>query len=117
VKTRIGSGGCLQDIANFMHLDLMPNNRMRVDDVAGTEFGEFPRGAPFIVQVTFVIGPAPTAHIVLSGAGAMGTADRAITAPASIFMARQFGSARLSVAFPHLGTLQATTIAVTRRTD
>ncbi len=106
----------LGSIANFLHLDLMPNNKVRIDDLAATEFGVFPRDKPFIVQVTLDIGATPTAHVVLSGDGASGTADHAILPP-NIPLSRQFGAVRLAMAFPHLGTLQATNIAVTRRSD
>lgn len=106
----------LSSITNFLHLDLMPNNTVRIDDFSGTEFGTFPRDKPFIVQVTLDIDTTPTAHIVLSGDGASGTADHTILPP-NVPMARQFGAVRLAMAFPHLGTLQATNIAVTRRTD
>ena len=106
----------LGSIANFLHLDLMPNNKVRIDDLAATEFGVFPRDKPFIVQVTLDIGATPTARIVLSGDGASGTADHAILPP-NIPLSRQFGAVRLAMAFPHLGTLQATNIAVTRRSD
>jgi hypothetical protein len=106
----------LGSIANFLHLDLMPNNKVRIDDLAATEFGVFPRDKPFIVQVTLDIGATPTAHVVLSGDGASGTADHAILPP-NIPLSRQFGAVRLAMAFPHLGNLQATNIAVTRRSD
>jgi len=106
----------LPSIANFLHLDLLPNNKVRIDDLAATEFGKFPRDKPFIVQVTLDIGATPTANIVLSGAGAEGTADHAILPP-NIGMSHQFGAVRLAMQFPHLGSLQATNIAVTHRTD
>jgi hypothetical protein len=32
-------------------------------------------------------------------------------------MSHQFGAVRLAMQFPHLGSLQATNIAVTRRSD
>jgi len=106
----------LNSIANFLHLDLMPNNKVRIDDLAATEFGKFPRDKPFIVQVTLDIGATPTAHIVLSGDGAEGTRDHTILPP-NIGMSHQFGAVRLAMQFPHLGALQATNIVVTRRTD
>ena len=106
----------LPTIANFLHLDLMPNNKVRIDDLAATEFGKFPRDKPFIVQVTLDIGATPTAHIVLSGDGAYGTADHAILPP-NLPMSRQFGAVRLAMQFPHLGTLLATNIVVSRASD
>jgi len=106
----------LPSIANFLHLDLLPNNKVRIDDLAATEFGKFPRDKPFIVEVTLDIGATPTAHIALSGDGADGAADHAILPP-NIGLSHQFGAVRLAMQFPHLGSLQATNIAVTHRTD
>lgn len=105
-----------ESIESFLHLDLMPNNQVRIDDQAGTEFGMFPRDKPFIVQVKLDIGATSTAHILLSGDGADGTADFAIPPP-SVPGARQFGSVRLRMAAQHVGTLKATNIAVSRRSD
>src|SRR5205823_14598313 len=60
----------------FLHLDFMPDNRVRIDDDPGTLFGTFPHDQVFIVQVTLKIdASAATAHTVLSGAGASGQAD------------------------------------------
>ena len=106
----------LGSIESFLHLDLMPDNTVRIDDLPATQFGTFPRDKPFIVQVTLDIRTAPTAHIVLSGDGASGTADHAILPP-FIPMSRQFGAVRLAMAHPHLGTLLATNIVVSRRSD
>lgn len=57
----------LNSIANFLHLDLMPNNKVRIDDDTDTEFGTFPRGKPFIVQVTLDIDESPSAHRTVRG--------------------------------------------------
>lgn len=106
----------LNSITNFLHLDFMPNNRVRIDDLAATEFGTFPRNKPFIVQVTLRIGATSTAHVVLSGDGASGTKDHTILPP-NIPLSHQFGAVRLGMQFPHIGKMLATNIAVTRRTD
>ena len=104
----------------FLHLDLTPTNQVRIDDVAGTEFGSFPRGQPFIVQVTLKINAsasAPTtAHIALGGAGASGTRDYTIISPLQ-GTSRQFGAIRLWQGFPHTGAFDATNIVVTRALD
>lgn len=100
----------------FLHLDFMPNNQVRIDDNAALTFGGFPRDKPFIVQVTLNTGPTPTAHIVLSGEGASGTADRTVPPP-FIPLARQFGAVRIWMGFPHLGEFKAANVAVTRRRD
>jgi hypothetical protein len=106
----------LSGITNFLHLDLLPTNQVRIDDLSSTDFGSFTRDKPFIVQVTLDIGPTPTAHIVLAGDGASGTKDHAILPP-FIPMSHQFGAVRLAMQFPNTGTLQATNISVTRRND
>lgn len=98
----------------FLHLDLMPDNTVRIDDDNATKFGTFPRDQPFIVQVTLDIAvSSANAHIVLSGAGASGTADRVIT-PALLNLAQQFGAVRLWMGFPHTGRFEATNIVVRR---
>ena len=79
----------------FLHLDLMPTNTVRIDDgFNGQEFGTFPRGQPFVLRVTLNSkAPVSTAHIVLSS-GAFGTRDCNIL---SAFqpLSRQFGAIRL----------------------
>jgi hypothetical protein len=101
----------------FLHLDLMQDNQVRIDENDGAKFGSFPRGQPFIVQVTLNIkSPQSTAHIVLSGAGASGQRDYTILSPFQGF-SHQFGAVRVWQGFPHRGAFDATTIAVTRRTD
>ena len=78
----------------FLHLDF-PGDRVRIDDDASTIFGHFPRDQVFIVQVTLTINESPSAHIVLSGAGASGEADRNVS-PELRSMAQQFGAVRIS---------------------
>lgn len=110
-------GQPVSSVASFLHLDLMPDNTVRIDDVEGTKFGTFPRDQPFIVQVTLDIKPSSSsAHVVLSGAGASGTADRTVLPPFQ-GMALQFGAIRLWMGFPHLGKFDATNIVVTRKDD
>ncbi len=110
-------GQPVSSVASFLHLDLMPDNTVRIDDVEGTKFGTFPRDQPFIVQVTLNINPSSsTAHVVLSGAGASGTADRTVPPPFQ-GMALQFGAVRLWMGFPHLGKFDATNIVVKLKED
>ena len=100
----------------FLHLDFMPDNRVRIDDDPATLFGTFPSDQTFIVQVTLNINAsAATAHIVLSGAGASGQTDHTISA-GFLPVARQFGAIRLMMGFPSTGRFDATTIVVTRQT-
>lgn len=101
----------------FLHLDFTQDNQVRIDDNEGTKFGSFPRGQPFIVQVTLNINAsASTAHIVLSGAGASGERDYTVLSPLQSF-SRQFGAVRVWQGFPNTGAFDATNIVVTRKTD
>ncbi len=101
----------------FLHLDFMPDNRVRIDDDPGTLFGTFPSDQVFIVQVTLKIdASAATAHTILSGAGASGQADYTVIS-ALHPVARQFGAIRLMMGFPSTGRFDATTIVVTRNTQ
>lgn len=110
-------GQPVTNLNGFLHLDLTEDNKVRIDDQDASKFGTFPRGQPFIVQVTLDIAPSgASAHIVLSGAGASGTADRAIPG-ALLNLARQFGAVRLWMGFPHTGTFDATNIVVRRAAD
>lgn len=103
--------------ASFLHLDFMSDNTVRVDDGQnGANFGTFPRDKPFGLQVTFDIGAASTAHVVLFGDGASGTTDRMVLAPFRQ-TARQFNAASVWIGFPNAGTFDATNIVVTKRKD
>jgi hypothetical protein len=64
--------------------------------------------------VTLDTTATPNVHVVLSGAGASGTADYTIQ-PSLQGYARQFGAIRLWIGFPHIGEFYATTMVVTRR--
>ena len=98
----------------FMHIDFMPDGKIRIDDDPSTIFGSYTKDQPFLVQVTFVINATSAkAHIVLAGAGASGVADRTIPA-AFLFQARQFGAVRLWVGFPNSGKFYGTSIFVTK---
>lgn len=103
-------------LTSFLHIDFMKENDVRIDDNENMRFGSFTRAKPFIVQVTLTIGPTSTAHIVLSGDGASGTADATVAAPFRP-MARQFGAVRAWMGFPWTGSFQVTTMAITRRTN
>lgn len=98
----------------FLHLDFLQSNRVRIDDNENTIFGTFPRDQVFVVQVTLHLTPAPTAHIVLSGAGASGEADYTLFAP-FVPKAQQFGAVRLWMGFPWSGRFDATQIVVTHQ--
>ena len=101
-------------LTNFLHVDFMPDNTVRLDDDASTSFGSFQRGQPFILQVKLDISASSqVAHVSLAGATASGSADRTIV-PAFRPLAHQFGAVRLFMGFPHVGSFQATNIVVTK---
>jgi hypothetical protein len=105
------------DLLAFLHLDFMPDNKVRIDDNEATKFGTFARDQPFIVQVTLNINAtASTAHIVLAGANASGVKDHTILSPFQN-LSRQFGAIRIWQGFPHTGAFDATNISVTRKTE
>ena len=91
---------------SFLHLDLLPDNQVRIDDNETTKFGTFPRDQPFIVQVTLDTTSTPKAHFVLSGAGASGITDYTIQ-PSLQEFAHQFGAIRLWIGFPHIAETAA----------
>ncbi|GAB2574064.1 hypothetical protein GCM10027190_24950 [Spirosoma areae] len=101
-------------LTSFLHLDFMPDNKVRLDDDAATTFGSFPRDKIFSVVVTLRINASPTAHIALGGDGASGEKEHTILSPFRS-IARQFGAARLWMGFPHTGSFDATTIVVNRK--
>jgi hypothetical protein len=97
----------------FLHVDLMPDNTVRIDHNDATRFGTFPRDQEFILQVTLKVNATPTARILLSGAGASGETEYAIL-PAYVSRARQYGAVRLWLGFPWPGFFTATNIVVKR---
>lgn len=100
-------------LTSFLHIDFTQDNKVRIDDNDATKFGSFTRGQAFMLQVSLNINAtAPTAHIVLGGAGGTGVADYTILTPFR-GMARQFGAVRLWMGFPWTGSFDATTIVVT----
>jgi hypothetical protein len=97
----------------FLHLDFMPDNHVRIDDNSTTEFGSFPRNQAFEVQVTLNIGATgSTAHVVLAG-GASGTTDYTLPPPFRV-LAPGFAAVRVWQGFPNSGGFDATNIVVTR---
>jgi hypothetical protein len=108
----------------FLHLDISPScragendpgNCFRIDDDDSTKFGKYQLNQLFIVQVTLTINDSPTAHVVISGAGASGEATRTVSPPFRL-LARQFSVVRIS---PTLSADEqeffATNILVTRK--
>src|SRR5438270_10417146 len=101
------TGACVASISfetpvqEFLHLDFMPNNTVRIDDIDATEFGSFPRDQVFLVQVTLNISAAQsTAHVMLPGSGATGDQNYTLPSPSQIH-SRQFGAIRVWQGFPN----------------
>jgi hypothetical protein len=107
-----------QPVANsfngFLHLDFLQNGTIRINDRPDKVFGTFPHDRPFIVQVTLNINAAPTAHIVLAGAGTSGQMDYTIVQGLPFPDARQFGAVRLWMGTPQSGPFDAANIVVTK---
>lgn len=98
----------------FLHLDLLPDNSVRIDDDATKEFGTFPRDEPFLIQVALDIGATEaTARVLLSGANASGEYQHTIPGY-WLPIAHQFGTVRIWQGFPHTGAFQVTNLLVTR---
>jgi hypothetical protein len=97
---------------NFLHLDFMPNNTVRLDD-NGTTFGTFPRDQFFTVSVSLKVGsPTTTAQMHLFGAGASGDLDYNVL-PIFGNLPRQFGGVRFWMGFQHAGAFKVDEIIVT----
>lgn len=97
----------------FLHLDFL-GNKVTIDNDPSTTFGEVPRDQLFIVQVTIKLNATPSAHIVLSGAGASGEANRSLQ-PGTHPVPLSFGGVRIStVLTADEQKYYATNILVTR---
>ncbi|HEY3135302.1 MAG TPA: hypothetical protein VGL29_04565 [Blastocatellia bacterium] len=107
----------------FLHLDIFPGCKaddprgcFRIDDDNSRLFGKYQLDQVFILQVTLNINASsPSAHVVISGAGASGEADRTVS-PELLTIARQFGAVRISSGLEaDVSTFFATNIVVTRK--
>lgn len=95
----------------YFHIDFLENNTVRVNDDNGTAFGSFPRNQPFLLQVRMnVLASGSSADIVLSGVDATG--EFHVPSFTGDSFAPQFGSVRLWMGFPWVGSFYATNIVV-----
>jgi len=100
---------------NFLHIDFLTNNTVRIDDGA-TSFGSFQRDQLFSVIISMTIGASgATATISLFGA-ASGSLDVTIN-PSLLNVARQFGALRFWMGFQWAGSFDVTDISVARVTS
>ena len=98
----------------IMHLDLAGDDVV-IDDDPTTKFGTFPRDQLFTVQVTLKLDASPSAHIVLSGAGASGEATRNLRR-GDLPVALSFGAVRFkTVQLADEQKFYATNILVKRK--
>jgi hypothetical protein len=99
---------------NFLHLDFMPNNTVRVDDKNSVVFGSFPRDQVFVVLVTLNLSTTSTTpHFGILGAGASGSLDYTVD-PALQSVARQFGAVRFWTGSRHTGSFTADDVLAAR---
>jgi hypothetical protein len=104
--------GSVDSAAEFLHLDFMPQNNVRLNDVDADRFGTFPRDQSFVVSINVdtTVSPAK-ATVTLLGAGASGSREN-ITLPA---IANQFGAVRFWMGFQWTGHFFVDDLIVTRR--
>jgi hypothetical protein len=109
-------GQSIDVFGSFLHLDLMEDNTVRIDDDDSTKFGKFPRDELFVLQVTLTVSATPTANIALSGASTnMTSMSKDFTIqPFAIPLAQQFGAVRLWMGLPWQGAFYAQNIVVTK---
>jgi hypothetical protein len=97
-------------LADFLHLDFLQNNTVRINDNGAQVFGTFPRDAFFTLSVTLVVTKdSAKAHLQLFGAGASGTMDFNGT-PAGL--ANQFGAVQFWMGYPWTGSFDTQNILV-----
>lgn len=99
------------DYLNFLHLDFMPNNTVRIDD-GKASFGTFPRDQFFSISVNLKVGAtSTTAQMQLFGTGASGNLDYTIQ-PIFGNLPRQIGGLRFWMGFQHAGAFKVDDIIV-----
>jgi len=105
-------GGGPDTFTNFMHIDFMPENNVRVNDDESTRFGSFPRDQSFVVSVLVdsTVSP-PTARVSLLGGGSA-TGQRDVTLPS---IASQYGGVRFWMGFQWTGQFFVDEIIVTKQ--
>lgn len=105
--------GSIGSSPDFLHLDFMPENNVRLNDNNADRFGTFPRDQSFVVsiQIDTTVTPAK-ATIGLLGAGASGS--RTVSLPP---LASQFGAVRVWMGFQWTGSFFIDDLLVTRRND
>jgi hypothetical protein len=97
--------------AQFLHIDFMPNNQVRLDDNDQTLFGSFPNDQSFTLSVRLeVFAVCTVAHVTLLGGKASGSKDYLVPLHA---LARQIGALKVWMGSPWSGTFDTTDLLVT----
>jgi hypothetical protein len=100
------------DYVNFLHLDFMPDNTVRIDDGAAS-FGKFPRDQFFTISAALTIGDSvTTAHFQLLGTGASGDTTYTL-APGNANIAHNFNAVRFWMGANYTGFFDVDDIVVT----
>lgn len=99
---------------NFLHIDLMPEGNVRINDDSKTLFGSFPHDQSFTLNVVLdITDSSATAEVSLVGGVASGNTTVTIE-PAFMPIARQFGAVRYWMGFQHQGSFFVDDVLVTR---
>ena len=107
--------GSIASAAQFLHLDFMPENNVRINDNNADRFGTFPRDRTFVVSISVDTTVSPfKATITLLGAGGAASGSKDVTLPA---IANQFGAVRFWMGFQRTGAFFVDDIIVTRRSS
>ena len=103
------SGGA-SSFVNFLHVDFMPENDVRLNDDNATRFGSFPRDQSFVVSINVDTASTPRkATVTLLGGVATGSRD--VVLPS---LSTQFGAVRVWMGFQFQGSFFVDDILVTK---
>ena len=104
--------GSLASSPNFLHLDFMPENNVRLNDNDADRFGTFPRDTSFVLSILVDNSATPpTARISLLGGGSA-TGQRDVVLPA---IANSFGAVRWWMGFQWQGQFFIDDLLVTKQ--
>ena len=104
--------GSLASSPNFLHLDFMPENNVRLNDNDADRFGSFPRDTSFVLSILVdsTVAP-PTARVSLLGGGSA-TGQRDVVLPS---LASSFAAVRWWMGFQWKGEFFIDDLLVTKQ--